>query len=124
MLLKESARITEDIVAGMEEKTNELYDALEKKTEELNSKNDLLEVNVAVMRNMTNTHQSRLKQIALSAAHSQAVQSANHFTQLIIPAASFPPSQTALAIAFAAAWRASRIGARTAEAASLQRIQQ
>ena len=48
----------------MEEKTDELYDALEKKTEELNSKNDLLEVNVAVMRNMTNTHQSRLKQMS------------------------------------------------------------
>jgi len=63
-LLQESARITEDIVAGMEEKTEELYDALEKKTEELNSKNDLLEVNVAVMRNMTNTHQSRLKQMS------------------------------------------------------------
>jgi len=63
-LLQESARITEDIVAGMEEKTDELYDALEKKTEELNSKNDLLEVNVAVMRNMTNTHQSRLKQMS------------------------------------------------------------
>ena len=51
-------------MAGMEEKTGELYDALEKKTEELNSKNDLLEVNVAVMRNMTNTHQSRLKQMS------------------------------------------------------------
>merc|ERR1719500_2208253 len=63
-LLQESANITEDIVAGMEEKTGELYDALEKKTEELNSKNDLLEVNVAVMRNMTNTHQSRLKQMS------------------------------------------------------------
>ena len=48
-LLQESANITEDIVAEMEEKTSELYDALEKKTEELNSKNDLLEVNVAVM---------------------------------------------------------------------------
>jgi len=63
-LLQESANITEDIVAEMEEKTSELYDALEKKTEELNSKNDLLEVNVAVMRNMTNTHQSRLKQMS------------------------------------------------------------
>merc|ERR1719500_348800 len=63
-LLQESANITEDIVAGMEEKTGELYDALEKKTEELNSKNDLLEVNAAVMRNMTNTHQSRLKQMS------------------------------------------------------------
>ena len=29
-LLQEGARITEDIVAGMEEKTEELYDALEK----------------------------------------------------------------------------------------------
>merc|ERR1719500_738996 len=63
-LLQESANITEDIVAGMEEKTGELYDALEKKTEELNSKNDLLEVNVAVMRNMTSTHQSMLKQMS------------------------------------------------------------
>ena len=51
-------------MAEMEEKTSELYDALEKKTEELNSKNELLEVNVAVMRNMTNTHQSRLKQMS------------------------------------------------------------
>ena len=48
----------------MEEKTEELYEALEKKTEELNSKNDLLEVNIAVMRNMTNTHQSKLKEMS------------------------------------------------------------
>jgi len=70
-LLQESAKITEDIVAGMEEKTDELYDALEKKTEELNSKNDLLEVNVAVMRNMTNTHQSRLKQMSEKVAEAE-----------------------------------------------------
>ena len=55
----------------MEEKTDELYDALEKKTEELNSKNDLLEVNVAVMRNMTNTHQSRLKQMSEKVAEAE-----------------------------------------------------
>ena len=70
-LLQESAKITEDIVAGMEEKTDELYDALERKTEELNSKNDLLEVNVAVMRNMTNTHQSRLKQMSEKVAEAE-----------------------------------------------------
>jgi len=63
-LLQESAQITEDIVAGMEEKTSELYDALEKKTEELSSKSELLDVNVALMRSMTSDHQSRLTQMS------------------------------------------------------------
>ena len=64
-LLQESAIIAEDVVAGMEAKTEELYSALEKKTEELNAKNDLLEVNNAVMRDLTKTHQTSLQQMAV-----------------------------------------------------------
>ena len=64
-LLQESAIIAEDVVAGLEAKTEELYDALEQKTEELNAKNDLLEVNNAVMRDLTKTHQTSLQQMAV-----------------------------------------------------------
>jgi len=64
-LLQESAIIAEDVVAGLEAKTEELYGALEKKTEELNAKNDLLEVNNSVMRDLTKTHQTSLQQMAV-----------------------------------------------------------
>ena len=64
-LLQESAIIAEDVVAGLEAKTDELYSALEKKTEELNAKIDLLEVNNAVMRDLTKTHQTSLQQMAV-----------------------------------------------------------
>jgi len=64
-LLQESAIIAEDVVAGLEAKTEELYGALEQKTEELDAKNDLLEVNNAVMRDLTKTHQTSLQQMAV-----------------------------------------------------------